>query len=124
MSFKNIIPMNLEENFIDDIDCADAWIKDKAPSLETEIIKKEMNECIRGFIDKLPEDYKAVFVLSELEGLKNQEIAVKLGVSLDTVKIRMHRARIKLKKELRKNCNLYRNDENELACDSKIALFK
>ena len=123
-SFKNIIPMNLEEFFIDDIDCADAWIRDKAPSLEAEIVKKEMNACIRGFIDKLPEDYKAVFILSEFEGVKNQEIAAKLGVSLDTVKIRMHRARIKLKKELRKNCNLYRNDENELACDSKTALFK
>ena len=78
-----------------------------------------MNECIREFIDKLPEDYKSVTVLSELEELKNIEISEVLGISLDTVKIRLHRARAKLKKELEAGCIFKRDEENELVCDRK-----
>jgi RNA polymerase sigma-70 factor (ECF subfamily) len=80
-----------------------------------------MNDCIRNFVEKLPENYKTVLVLSELEGLQNQEIAEILGLTLDTVKIRLHRARGKLKKELETHCNFYRDERNELACDLKSA---
>jgi RNA polymerase sigma-70 factor (ECF subfamily) len=66
-----------------------------------------MNDCIRGYIEKLPGDYRAVLALSEYEGLKNNEIADILGITLDTVKIRLHRARAKLKEELESNCELY-----------------
>ena len=66
-----------------------------------------MNDCIRGYIEKLPEDYRAVLVLSEYEGIKNSEIAEILGVTLDTVKIRLHRAKTKLKEELESHCELY-----------------
>lgn len=77
------------------------------PSIEKELIRDEMNDCIRGYIEKLPDDYRAVLVLSEYEGLKNNEIAEILGVTLDTVKIRLHRAKAKLKEELEANCELY-----------------
>ena len=95
------------------------WTGEKAPSVEQQLIRKEMNECIRNFVEKLPENYKTVLVLSELEGLRNQEIAEILGLSVDTVKIRLHRARAKLKKELETHCNFYRDEQNELACDLK-----
>jgi len=58
-------------------------------------------------------------VLSELEGFKNDEIAAIVGISLDTVKIRLHRAREKLRKELNLGCNFHRDEEGELACDRK-----
>jgi RNA polymerase sigma-70 factor (ECF subfamily) len=97
------------------------WTGMKAPSVEQQLIRKEMNDCIRNFVEKLPENYKTVLVLSELEGLQNQEIAEILGLTLDTVKIRLHRARGKLKKELETHCNFYRDERNELACDLKSA---
>jgi RNA polymerase sigma-70 factor (ECF subfamily) len=78
-----------------------------------------MNECIREFVDKLDENYRTVIILSELKELKNQDIADILGVSLDTVKIRLHRARVKLKKVFEAGCEFYRNKDNELACDRK-----
>lgn len=97
------------------------WTGMKTPSVEQQLIRKEMNDCIRNFVEKLPENYKTILVLSELEGLKNQEIAEILGLTLDTVKIRLHRARAKLKKELETHCNFYRDERNELACDLKSA---
>jgi RNA polymerase sigma-70 factor (ECF subfamily) len=81
-----------------------------------------MNDCIRNFIEQLPADYRTVLVLSELEELKNIQIADILGISLETVKIRLHRARIKLRKELETHCSFYRDERNDLACDLKAAL--
>jgi RNA polymerase sigma-70 factor (ECF subfamily) len=97
------------------------WTSERTPSIDQQLIRKEMNECIQNFIEELPENYRTVLVLSELEGLKNREIAEILQVSLSTVKIRLHRARAKLKKELEIHCSFYRDERNELACDLKSA---
>jgi len=83
------------------------------------VIRKEMSDCIREFIDRLPSDYKTVVLLSELEGFKNKEIADILQVSLDTVKIRLHRARAKLKAALNDGCDFYHDEQNILACNRK-----
>jgi RNA polymerase sigma-70 factor (ECF subfamily) len=90
--------------------------------IDQQLIRKEMNACIRNVIKKLPEEYRAVIVLGELEEFKNSEIAEILQVSLDTVKIRLHRARAKLKKELEVLCSFYRDDRNVLSCDLKSAI--
>jgi RNA polymerase sigma-70 factor (ECF subfamily) len=76
-----------------------------------------MNDCIRDFVARLPENYRAVLVLSEFEGLKNAEISEILGITLDTVKIRLHRARKRLKEELETHCDPYWLVENEFAPD-------
>jgi RNA polymerase sigma-70 factor (ECF subfamily) len=94
-------------------------LEEKSLSSERQAIRNEMNECIREFVDRLPTDYKTVIILSELKELKNQDIADILGVSLDTVKIRLHRARARLKEEFEAGCEFYRNEDNELACDRK-----
>lgn len=94
------------------------------PFLDAQLIRKEMSDCIRGLVDGLPEDYRTVLVLSELEELTNAEIAEVLQVSLETVKIRLHRARAKLKKEMENLCSFYRDERNVLSCDRKIIPLK
>lgn len=91
----------------------------QSPSVERTAIREEMNACIREFIERLPENHKTVMVLSELEGFKNDEIAAILGLSLATVKIRLHRAREKLRLELETGCSFHRDEDDELACDRK-----
>ncbi len=88
-------------------------------SAEREAIRKEMNECIREFVAKLPADYRVVIVLSEMKELKNQQIADILGISLDAVKIRLHRARTRLKAEFEAGCNFYHDESGTLSCDRK-----
>lgn len=80
------------------------------------VIRKEMSDCVNEFIGNLSSDYRTVIVLSELEGLANKEIAEVLGISLGNVKIRLHRARARLKKALQKGCEFYYNEENTLVC--------
>ncbi|MCH8872883.1 RNA polymerase sigma factor [candidate division KSB1 bacterium] len=88
-------------------------------SVEEHVIKEEMGDCVREYVDGLPEDYRTVIILHDLQGLKNREIAEILSCSLDTVKIRLHRARKKLKAILESNCDFDRDDSNVLGCDRK-----
>jgi RNA polymerase sigma-70 factor (ECF subfamily) len=88
-------------------------------SAEREAIRSEMNDCIREFVDRLPQDYRTVIILSEMKDLKNQQIADILDISLDAVKIRLHRARARLKAEFEAGCDFYHDEAGGLACDRK-----
>ena len=87
--------------------------------VERQVIRKEMNACIRSRIETLPEPYRSVLVMSDLAEISNPEIARMLDVSLETVKIRLHRARARLRGDLESHCTLYHDERNELACDRK-----
>jgi RNA polymerase sigma-70 factor (ECF subfamily) len=91
----------------------------REPSAESSFIRSEMNECIKTYVDVLPESYRTVLALSDLEGFKNRETAEILGLNVDAVKIRLHRARRELKKRFEAGCDFYRTEDNELACDHK-----
>ncbi len=91
----------------------------KILTIEENLIKSEMAECIRDYIESLSSDYRTVIILHDLEGFKNHEIARILSCSLDTVKIRLHRARKKLQSILASNCNFYLDENNVLCCDRK-----
>lgn len=96
-----------------------SWTGEREASTEQKVIREEMNECIRGIINTLPEAYRTVIILSELEGLKDGEIAQIMGTSLQATKIRIHRARVKLKDEMTKACVFYRDEQSGFACDRK-----
>ncbi len=110
------IPVETIEAEIDD---RNIWTGEKTPVPEQQIVRQQMNECISGYIQKLPENYRSVLLLSAFEGLKNNEIAEILGISLDTVKIRLHRAKKKLEEELAGNCESYWIEGNEFLPDLK-----
>jgi RNA polymerase sigma-70 factor (ECF subfamily) len=99
-------------------------LQDKAPLHDASLIRKDMNECIRGLVNDLPDTYRVVLMLGDLEGFTNAEIADILGLSLDTVKIRMHRARRCLKQAMDTACHLYQDERNELSCDRKLPSLK
>ena len=91
--------------------------------IDQKVIRQEMSECVREYIDRLPPDYSAALILSEIEDFKNKEIAEILQISLENVKVRLHRARVALKKELNEGCDLYHNEEGTFACDRKPLLI-
>jgi RNA polymerase sigma-70 factor, ECF subfamily len=92
---------------------------DRLPSAEEQAIRSEMSGCVQGLLAQLPDSYRTAMVLSDMEGMKNAEIAEVLGVTLDTVKIRLHRARARFKQSLEANCTFYRDSRNSLLCDIK-----
>jgi RNA polymerase sigma-70 factor, ECF subfamily len=96
-----------------------ADLPDKSQRIEDRIIVEEMNACVRGVIDSLPEDYRAALILHDLEGLSAHDTARICGCSLATAKVRIHRARLRLRQALKRECELYRDSEDVLRCDRK-----
>ena len=94
-------------------------IADEGPAIEERLIVSEMNSCVRQVIDSLPDDYRAALVLHDLEGLAAGDVAGICGCSLATAKIRIHRARLRLRDALQRQCEFYRDDDNVLRCDRK-----
>ena len=74
---------------------------------------------MRQVIDGLPEEHRAALVLHDLEGMTAQETAEICGCTLATAKIRIHRARRRLKEALQRQCEFYRDDQDVLRCDRK-----
>jgi RNA polymerase sigma-70 factor (ECF subfamily) len=126
-SFQRSAPYSLADDAGETGDEAEtagreARVGEGAPSAEQQLIRREMSECIRDFVERLPDNYRTALVLSEMEGLKNGEIAEVLGVSLETVKIRLHRARAKLRKELMAHCDPAWVENNEFLPDLRCIL--
>jgi RNA polymerase sigma-70 factor (ECF subfamily) len=76
--------------------------EDSSP--ERQVFRKQGFDCFRGILDTLPPNYRAVVALSELGDLAVEEIARILGLTPATVKIRLHRGRERLLRELKAHC--------------------
>jgi RNA polymerase sigma-70 factor (ECF subfamily) len=63
-------------------------------------LDRELQGKIRAAVLQLPETYKSVLVLRDMEGLDTEEVAQALGLSKDVVKMRLHRARAKIRNEI------------------------
>jgi len=87
--------------------------------IDQRLIVDEMNACVRQVIDSLPEDYRAALVLHDLEGMSAKHTAEICGCSLPTAKIRIHRARLRLREALQDACVFYRDGDNVFRCDHK-----
>ncbi len=62
--------------------------------------RKELREALRRAVAGLPDIYRQVFTLRDLEELNIEETAEALGLNPGVVKVRLHRARIQLQKQL------------------------
>jgi RNA polymerase sigma-70 factor, ECF subfamily len=62
--------------------------------------RKELREKLRDAVGMLPEKYREVFVLRDIEELNQEETAAALGINVTLVKVRLHRARMMLQKML------------------------
>lgn len=72
----------------------------KEPGPEQQALTGELRRALEQSLDALPEIYRAVFMLREVEGLTTAETADCLDASEDVVKTRLHRARSLLQREL------------------------
>ena len=91
-----------------------------APRLDQIIDRAEMGNCIQEFIERLSDSYRTVILLHDLHGMTNPEIAQAMGCSLATVKIRLHRARSRLKEALAAGCNFSYDDRGVFVCERKL----
>ncbi len=92
---------------------------DPEPAIDEQMVVGEMNDCIRDVIDSLPDSYRAALILHDLEGLSAEQTAEICDCSVATAKIRIHRARRRLKSALTTHCEFYLDQDSVFRCDRK-----
>jgi len=75
-------------------------VGDWSAKVEEPALQTELRAVLTTAINDLPGDYRTAFVLHDVEGLSNPEIAETLSISLPAVKSRVHRSRLFLRQRL------------------------
>lgn len=96
-----------------------AELADSDRATDERLVVDEMNQCVRQVIDSLPDAYRAALILHDLEGHSAEQIAGICDCSVASAKIRIHRARLRLKEALKAQCEFYRDPESVFRCDRK-----
>jgi RNA polymerase sigma-70 factor (ECF subfamily) len=94
-------------------------LADSGPRLDKLMQQQEMSSCVQDYIAALPESYRAVILLHDVQGLTNPEIAEMLGLTLATVKIRLHRARNRLRAALGEGCSFSSDERGVKVCEPR-----
>jgi RNA polymerase sigma-70 factor (ECF subfamily) len=64
------------------------------------MMSAQLGAAINKAVAQLPEDYRTVFLLKDVDGLSNEDIASALDLTVPAVKSRLHRARLALREKL------------------------
>ncbi len=81
-------------------------IEETAPDPEQQAVTSQLSRFVEAEIAALPERYRCVIMLREVEGLSTSETAECLGIAEDAVKTRLHRARAALRDNLYRRAGL------------------
>ncbi len=90
-------PVNEDDEEIE----SPAWLADDAPSPENQLEQAELEQALQTCLQWLPEEFRAVVLMVDVEGLDYQEVSLATGKPLGTVKSRLARARLKMRDCLR-----------------------
>jgi RNA polymerase sigma-70 factor (ECF subfamily) len=91
----------------------------ESPSVLEVTERKETSACVQRCLDFLPDHYRAVILLREAHSLTAAEIAELLGVTVATVKIRLHRARCMLRQVMEQGCAISNDHCGVPSCQPK-----
>jgi RNA polymerase sigma factor (sigma-70 family) len=115
LSFKNEITDNDIENEKSNV------MFHQSTNNEKITVNKELGRVLENAIHEIPEDYRIVFSLRELNGLSVAETAEALNITESNVKVRLNRAKTMLQKEIKK---MYSPEEifefNLIYCDGMV----
>lgn len=89
------------------------WVGGRSDSADVNYIcsRHELRAELERAIAKLPEEYRVIFVLRDVDGMSNQEVGEILNLSVPAVKSRLHRSRLMLRKRLQKFYEDYSNND-------------
>lgn len=88
---------------------------------DSKIETMQLREALEGAINRLPDDYRAVFLLRDVDGLSNKDVSEIMGISIPAVKSRLHRSRMMLRRRLKRWYDLMReHDRDFLAVQQQV----
>lgn len=75
-------------------------VVDWSERMENPAVASELRAALERGISRLPEDYRTVLLLRDVEGLSNEQVAEAVGITVAATKSRLHRARLSLREDL------------------------
>jgi RNA polymerase sigma-70 factor (ECF subfamily) len=97
---EGILRMESIDDTSDKGDTSPAMLRDWREVPSEALERKEVRQMLQQAITNLPTIYREVFVLRDVEELNNIETAAVLSITVGNVKVRLHRARLMLQKQL------------------------
>jgi RNA polymerase sigma-70 factor (ECF subfamily) len=97
-----LLPVNTED---DEMETA-SWLADPAPGVEERVDAREFEKVIQGCLQSLTPVYRTMLVMVDIEGFSYEEAAIAACVPLGTVRSRLARARLALRKVLQETTDL------------------
>ncbi|MGA3027092.1 MAG: sigma-70 family RNA polymerase sigma factor [Bryobacteraceae bacterium] len=89
-------------------------IADWSQAPERDLLRRELRETVGEAISQLPETYRSVVLLRDVEELSTEETAQILGLGTDVVKTRLHRGRLAIRQKLDDYMRTYGTQPREL----------
>ena len=100
-------------------DIADLDPADDAAEAERQSAVRDLTPCLTRMIEQLPEPYREAMKLADIEGLSQQEVADRAGISLSGAKSRVQRARQQLRAMILDCCRVERDGRgNVVDCET------
>ena len=93
------------------------------PNPEQQTSNSELRKLLEDAVEKLPDSYRAVFMLRDVEEMSTTEAAYALEITEENVKVRLHRARAVLRKSLFARAGVERREVfnfNAVRCDRVV----
>jgi RNA polymerase sigma-70 factor (ECF subfamily) len=106
--------VSIDEDIATDEGSVPRDLADWAPNPEQNYNQAELAEILRKTIQGLPQGFRIVFVLRDVEGLSTEETAETLGLSIPAVKSRLLRARLQLRERLSRYFHRKKGVESDL----------
>jgi RNA polymerase sigma-70 factor (ECF subfamily) len=81
------------------------WVGNRTEMFDVDFMssRHELRHAIEAAIQDLPEDYRAIFILRDIDGLSNESVGRVLQLSVPAVKSRLHRSRLLMRQTLKKH---------------------
>jgi RNA polymerase sigma-70 factor, ECF subfamily len=92
------------------------WLADNNPIPEETIERLEMERIIQNCLNELPIEFRSVVVMVDVQGMDYEEVAVVIGKPLGTIKSRLMRARLKLRRSLQNFKEGLNNEFSQHSC--------
>jgi RNA polymerase sigma-70 factor (ECF subfamily) len=96
--------LSLEELMPDDAEIA-RLLRDPSPGPESNLLHGEQRELLRQAVLRIPPQLRIVLVLHDMEDLDTDQVAQILALQPGTVRVRLHRARLSVRKEISNSLN-------------------
>jgi RNA polymerase sigma-70 factor (ECF subfamily) len=89
----------------------------RVSSLQKEVEQNEMGQCVQEEMNLLPESLRTVLVLYDVMDFSHREVAEILGITTQNAKVRLNRARARLRTILEEKCTFEKDERNVLVCE-------